>query len=324
MARVALDAMGTDHGPQETVAGAVLAAERGHEVVLVGDREVLRRHLDEAGTDLEIVHASQTIEMHEDPARAIRDKTDASVVVACRLARDGEVEAVVLPGSTGAALAASAIVIGRMKGVHRPAIATLLPTPGSPTVLIDSGANPDCRPEYLRQFGVMGAIVAEIVFGLSRPRVGLVNIGEEPTKGRELDKAAHALLAESPINFIGNVEGADFARDRADVFVADGFTGNVMLKTSEGTARYAVGMVLDALAKLPDDVQPATLAAMASVRSRLDPDQYGGAYLVGTKGVVIIAHGSASRVALANAIAMAAEGAKGGLVEEIDRRLALT
>ncbi len=305
------------------MAGAVLAAERGHEVVLVGDRAMLRRHLDEAGVDLEIVHASQTIEMSEDPARAIRDKTDSSVVVACRLARDRDVAAVVLPGSTGAALAASAIVIGRMKGVHRPAIATILPTPGSPTVLIDAGANPDCRPEYLRQFGIMGAIVAEIVFGLSRPRVGLVNIGEEPTKGRELDKAAHRLLADSAINFIGNVEGGDFARDRADVFVADGFTGNVMLKTSEGTARFAVGMMLEALGTLPDAAQQAMLSAMRSVRSRLDPDQYGGAYLVGTRGVVIIAHGSSTRVAIANAIAMAAEGAKGGLVEEIGRRLAL-
>ncbi len=322
MARVALDAMGTDHGPEETVAGALLAASRGHEVVLVGDRDILRGHINRPHANLEIVHAAETIEMDEDPARAIRDKTDASVVVACRLIRDRQVEAVVLPGSTGAALAAAAIIVGRIAGVHRPAIATLIPTPGSPTVLIDAGANPDCRPEYLVQFGVMGSIVSEIVSGLDRPRVGLVNIGSEVSKGRELDKLAHALLSQAPLHFVGNVEGGDFAKDKADVFVADGFTGNVMLKTSEGTAGFAIELALGALATLPEQMQEAVTRAMRSIRMRLDPEKYGGAYLVGIRGVVIIAHGSSSRVAIANAIAMAADGAKGGMVEELERRLA--
>ena len=322
MARVALDTMGTDYGPAETVCGAVLAAEQGHDVVLVGDESILRVELDRNHADLEIVHASETIEMHENPARAIRDKTDSSVVVTARLIRDGLVEAAVLPGSTGAALAAASIVVGRIKGVHRPAIATIIPTPGSPTVLIDAGANPDCRPEYLAQFGVMGSVVAEIVFGLESPRVGLVNIGGEPSKGRELDRTAHGLLSEAAVNFVGNVEGGDFAKDRADVFVADGFTGNVILKTSEGTAGYAIQLALGALATLPTEMQEAVMAAMASIRSRLDPEKYGGAYLVGTRGVVIIAHGSSSRIAIANAIAMAAEGAKGGMVSELERRLA--
>ena len=321
MVRVALDAMGTDHGPAETVAGAVVAAQEGHDVVIVGDAPTVRSELKRCGHDLEVIHASQTIEMHEDPARAIRDKADASVNVAARLLRNDEVDAVVLPGSTGAALAAAAIVVGRVRGVHRPAIATILPTPGSPTVLIDAGANPECRPEFLAQFGVMGSVVAEIVFGLDRPRVGLVNIGSEESKGRELDKAAHALLARSEVHFIGNVEGGDFAHDRADVFVADGYTGNVILKTSEGTAGYAMQLALGALSTLPPDIQEPVMAAMGSVRSRLDPDRYGGAYLVGTRGVVIIAHGGSSRVAIANAITMAVEGAEHDMVGEIERRL---
>jgi glycerol-3-phosphate acyltransferase PlsX len=313
--------MGTDHGPAETVAGAVVAAREGHDVVIIGDEPTVRAELEHHSVDLDVIHASETIEMDEDPARAIRDKADASVNVAARLLRDGGADAVVLPGSTGAALAAAAIVVGRIKGVHRPAIATILPTPGSPTVLLDAGANPECRPEFMAQFGVMGSLVAEIVFGLDRPRVGLVNIGSEESKGRELDRAAFALLQRADINFVGNVEGGDFAHDRADVFVADGFTGNVILKTSEGTAGFALQLALSALATLPPEMQVPVMQAMSSITSRLDPERYGGAYLVGTKGVVIIAHGGSSRVAIANAIGMAAEGAKGGLVAELERRL---
>lgn len=322
MARVALDAMGSDHGPDVTVTGAVLAAEQGHEVILVGDEAILGAMLAERGADLPVVHASQTIEMHEDPAAAIREKSDSSVAVAARLVRTGEADAMVSAGSTGAALAAAAIIIGRLPGVHRPAIATIFPTPTSATIVLDGGANPDCRPEYLAQFGVMGSIISEAVVGIERPRVGLMNIGEEPSKGRDLEKAAFAMLSEAPINFIGNVEGGDLARGVADVFVTDGFTGNVVLKTSEGTARFAMMLAFEGVSSLPPDAQGPVLDVLAAIRDRLSPERYGGAHLVGTRGVVIIAHGSSSERAIHNAVAMAADGAKAGMVEHIQRRLA--
>lgn len=316
--------MGSDHGPLETVAGAVRAAEDGHEVILVGDEHALRPLLAERGADLAIVHASEVIEMDEDPARAIREKADASVVKAARMVRDGEVDAMVSAGSTGAVLASAAIVIGRLPGVHRPAIATMIPTAGAPTVLIDSGANPDCRPEYLVQFAVMGSLLAEVVLGVATPRVALFNIGEEKSKGRDLDREVYARLLEAPVNFIGNVEGRDIVHDTADVWVTDGFTGNVILKTTEGTANYALGLALSALARLPDQMREPVLDALADIQATLSPDKYGGAHLVGTKGIVIIAHGASSGEAIYNAIRMATEGAKGGLVEQLQRRLSQT
>lgn len=323
MARVALDAMGSDHGPQETVAGAIRAAEEGHEVVLVGDEAALRPILAAKGADLPVVHASEVIEMHEDPAKAIREKSDSSVVRAARMVRDGEAEAMVSAGSTGAALASAAIVIGRLPGVHRPAIATLIPTPGAPTVMIDSGANPDCRPEYLVQFAVMGSLLSEVVLGVDRPRVALFNIGEEKSKGRDLDREVYGRLMETSLNFVGNVEGRDITHDTADVWVTDGFTGNVILKTTEGTANYALSLALEALTKLPEEMHPPVMRALGTIQEKLSPDKYGGAHLVGAKGIVIIAHGASSSTAIYNAIRMATEGAKGGLVEQLQARLAL-
>jgi glycerol-3-phosphate acyltransferase PlsX len=301
----------------ETVLGAAAAAERGHDVILVGDRSVLAPMVVDHESYLPIVHASEVIGMHEDAARAIREKPDASVTVAARLVKEGTVGAFVSAGSTGAAMATAAITVGRLEGVDRPAIATMLPTPGSPTVLIDSGANPDCRPEYFPQFAQMGSVIAEVHFGLERPRVGLLNIGQERGKGRELEKLAHDLLEATEVHFIGNVEGRDLSTDVADVLVTDGFTGNVVLKTTEGTAQFVAQMALDAMATMSLEDQKRVLPVLSGLRARLDYETFGGAHLVGSKGVVVIAHGTSSSVAIANAIALAADGADRDLVQRL-------
>ena len=321
VARVALDAMGGDRAPLETVLGGAAAAERGYDVILVGDRAVLAPLVVDHESYLPIVHASEVIGMHEDAARAIREKPDASVSVAARLVRDGIVSAFVSAGSTGAALATAAITIGRLDGVDRPAVATMLPTPGSPTVLIDSGANPDCKPEYFPQFALMGSVVAEVHFGLEKPRVGLLNIGQERGKGRELERVAFELLESTPVNFIGNVEGRDISADAVDVLVTDGFTGNVVLKTTEGTAQFVAQMALDAMATMSLEDQKRVLPVLGGLRARLDYETFGGAHLVGSKGVVVIAHGTSSSVAIANAIALAADGADRGLVQRLAERV---
>jgi glycerol-3-phosphate acyltransferase PlsX len=325
VARIALDAMGGDFAPQQTVLGAIDAVARGVDVVLVGDEEPIRAELEKAeGPDLPVVHAPEVIGMSEDPAAAIREKKGSSISVAARLVRDGEAEGMVSAGSTGAAMAAAAIVIGRVAGVSRPAIATIFPL-GTPTVVLDAGANLDVKPEHLAQFAVMGSVIAQVYLGVDEPTVGLLNIGEEAGKGRDLEKATFTLMSKQAIRFVGNVEGRDLGRGKADVIVTDGFTGNVLLKTAEGTARAVGRVILEAIAADEDpDVQAASqviLPRLMSLRDRFDPEAYGGAHLVGVKGTVVIAHGSSSRVAIANALAMAAEGAERGLVTRIEAGL---
>ncbi len=308
--------MGGDHAPAEIVRGAVDAATEGIDVVLAGSRSQIAPILERFGADLPVVHADEVIEMHEDPARAVREKKDSSIMVAARLVKEGEAEAVVSAGSTGAALAAAAFVIGRLKGVSRPAIASVFPTR---EVVLDVGANLDVRPLHLRQFGVMGSAVSKVFLDIEEPAVGLLNIGEEAGKGRDLEKEAYGLLAESHgINFVGNVEGRDLGRGRADVFVTDGFTGNILLKTGEGTSRALFRYLLEAMQ--PEKYQAALaelMPAFMELRQLIDPETTGGAHLVGTKGVVVIAHGASSHRATMNAIVMAAEGAEHGLVELI-------
>lgn len=324
MARIALDAMGGDFAPQQTVLGALDAAARGVDVVLVGDEPVLVEHLAEAGAHLPIVHAPETIGMGDDPAAAIREKKGASVTVAARLVAEGEADGTVSAGSTGAAMAAAAIVIGRVKGASRPAIATIFPV-GSPTVVLDAGANTEVKAEHLVQFAVMGSVFAQIYLDRPAPTIGLLNIGEEAGKGRDLEKEAHALLTARVPGFVGNVEGRDLGRGTADVFVTDGFTGNVLLKTAEGVARVVGRFVLEGLAGEQDPaVQEAigvVLPKMMTLRERFDPEAYGGAHLLGVRGTVVIAHGSSSRRAIANALVMAAEGAERGLVARIEAGL---
>lgn len=323
MARIALDAMGGDRAPAETVAGALQAAREGVEVVLVGDPGALQPLLEREGAELPMVEADEVIGMADDPVRAVRERPGSSMVVAARLVEDGEAAGMVSAGSTGAALAAASLVIGRLPKVHRPAIATFLPTPGTHTVLLDSGANLECRPEFLVQFGVMGAVLAEIYLGLDPPRVGLVNIGEERGKGRELEKLAYGLLEEAPVEFVGNVEGRDLASGKADVWVADGFTGNVILKTGEGTAQFVAELVMEVLMSDEESREAARVLAprLMELKQRLDYESTGGGHLVGVDGVVVIAHGSSSRVSIANALKMAADGARRGLVQQVSARL---
>jgi glycerol-3-phosphate acyltransferase PlsX len=326
VATVALDAMGGDHAPRETIRGALNAAARGVDVVLVGDEAVLGPQLAAHDADLPIVHAAEVIGMDEDPAVAVRSKREASVTVAARLVRSGEAAGMVSAGSTGAALAAAAVIIGRVKGVSRPAIGTILPL-GSPTVVLDIGANVEVKAEHLGQFAVMGSTLARVYLDVEEPRVGLLNIGEEAVKGRDLEREAHQLLAGlDGIDFIGNVEGRDIGSAAADVVVTDGFTGNVLLKVAEGTAVFLGREVMTALSTDADD--PAYQQALAAVtprlmamRNRLDPEAYGGAHLVGAKGTVVIAHGSSTRIAIANALEMAAEGAERGLVSMIEEQI---
>lgn len=324
MARIALDAMGGDDAPQATVLGALDAARRGVDVVVVGDENALGAELETLGESLPIVHAPEFIDMAEDPAAAIRSKKGASVTIASELVASGEAVGLVSAGSTGAALAAAALVIGRVAGVARPAIATIFPL-GSPTVVLDVGANIDVKAMHLAQFATMGSVVAQVYLDIDEPRVGLLNIGEEEAKGRELEKQAYQLIEDLPLRFVGNVEGRDLGNGAADVVVADGFTGNVLLKTAEGTARAVGRFVLDALATTDDPhIQEAArvvLPYLLSLREKFDPEAYGGAHLVGAKGTVVIAHGSSSRVAIANALALASEGAERGLVGRIEAGL---
>jgi glycerol-3-phosphate acyltransferase PlsX len=322
MSRIALDAMGGDLAPAETVKGAVVAAAAGLEPVLVGDEGVIRRELETLDADLPIVHASQVVEMGEDPGQALRDKPDSSISVCARLVAEGGAGAMISAGSTGAAMAAAAIIIGRSPGVARPTIASVFPTPGSPTVVLDSGANVEVKPEHLAQFAHMGAVLAEVLFGLEKPRVGLLNIGEEPGKGRQLDKDAYALIAATNLNFVGNVEGRDLATDRADVIVSDGFTGNVFLKTTEGAAQIMAVLMLEAFSELGPEAQAAVLPALGEIRRRMDYETYGGAHLLGVNGVVVIAHGSSSHVAIANGIRIAHDGVTRDLVGKVASRLA--
>lgn len=325
MARIALDAMGGDFAPQQTVLGAIDAAARGVDVVLVGDEGALRSELEKAGgPDIPVVHAPETIDMGDDPAAAIREKKGASVRVAAKLVSEGAAQGMVSAGSTGAAMAAAAIVIGRIPGVSRPAIATIFPI-GTPTVVLDAGANIDVKPEHLAQFAVMGSVIAQVYLGIEEPTVGLLNIGEEAGKGRDLERETYALMSATGTRFVGNVEGRDLGRGKADVIVTDGFTGNVLLKTAEGTARAVGRVILETIAGDADpEVQAAAaviLPRIAGLREKFDPEAYGGAHLVGVKGTVVIAHGSSSRVAIANALAMAAEGAERGLVSRIEAGL---
>lgn len=324
MARIALDAMGGDHAPRETVLGALQAIDRGVDVVLVGDEVVLSAELERAGGSAPIVHAPELIAMDEDPAAAIRSKKGASVSVAAGLVASGEAVGMVSAGSTGAALAAAAFVIGRIPGVARPAIAVVFPL-GSPTVVLDVGANIDVRAEHLAQFAVMGAVVAQVYLDLDSPKVGLLNIGEEESKGRDLEKQAFGLIRELDFEFVGNVEGRDLGSEKVDVMVADGFTGNVLLKTAEGTARGVGRAVLEELAAIddPQHQQAATsvLPYLAALQDRFDPETHGGAHLVGARGTVVISHGSSSRVAIANALRLASEGAESDLVGRIEAGL---
>ena len=315
MLPIAVDAMGGDKAPGEIVAGARRAAEQGIPVLLVGRPE----ELGDAG--LPVLAASEVIGMHDDPGQGVRRKKDSSLVRCAEAVRDGRASAMVSAGNTGATMAAALLRLGRLPGVARPAVATPLPVPGStPTVLLDAGANAECVPAWLVQFAQMGSVFATERYGIERPRVGLLSIGEEPSKGTPLVKEAHALLAEAHgVAFLGNVEGRDLLSEAVDVVVTDGFTGNVALKTLEGALRFMVGAVAGALTATEEARAAAgvVLGALAPLAEELDPESQGGALLLGVDGVCVISHGSSSARAVVNACGVAAEMVRAGVVDKL-------
>jgi phosphate acyltransferase len=313
---VAVDAMGGDRAPGEIVAGALRAAEEGLPVLLVGDPE----RMGDTG-DLPVLVAREVIEMHDDAARAVRTKKDASLLRAAEAVRDGRACAMVSAGNTGATMASALFRMGRIRTVSRPAIATPIPVLGStPTVLLDAGANAECAAAWLVQFAQMGSTFATQRFGITKPRVGLLSIGEEASKGNPLVKETHALLAAGAagpdVHFIGNVEGRDVMSDLVDVVVTDGFTGNVVLKTLEGSMKFAMGAVIGAFTTSEETRRAGDvlLPALLPMAEELDPETYGGAVLLGVDGICVISHGSSSALAILNAVKVAAAASSEDLV----------
>jgi phosphate acyltransferase len=310
--KIAVDAMGGDNAPAIEIDGAIQAATQYDiPIVLVGQEErvrpLLEKH-DTAGLSIEVVHASEVITMDDSAAPAARKKKDSSIRVAARLMRDGAVSGVVSAGNTGAVMATVKMVLGTLPVVDRPALSTVLPTQkGKPAILLDVGANVDCKPHHLEQFAVMGDIYSRAIFGIRRPRVGLLSIGEEDTKGNELTKEAFKSLKHAPINFIGNVEGRDIFKGEIDVIVCDGFTGNVALKLSEGLIETFATMLRQELEKTIAAKVGYILAerAFRAFRKRMDYSEYGGAPLLGMKGITIVCHGRSNANAIKNAIRIA-------------------
>ena len=312
---IAVDAMGGDNAPSVIVDGAREALTSGIPVELVGDPARISNY------DGIVLHtALEVIEMHDEPGRAVRNKKDSSIVRAAECVRDGHASAMVSAGNTGAVAAAALLRMKRLKGVNRPAIATTLPVPGrAPKILLDSGAMADCQPDWLHQFARMGSAFAHVRYEVDSPRIGLVSIGEEPEKGNQLVKETHQLLADdSTINFIGNVEGRDVLGGDVDVLVADGFTGNVILKTLEGTLQFLVSQIISALsADDAAEIGPQALGHLAPIAAELNPDAVGGAMLLGVNGVAIISHGSAGSTAILNACKVAQDMVERDLVGEL-------
>jgi len=316
MIRVAVDGLGGDRAPEEVVAGAASAASEAIQPIVFGPAG-LETH------DLPLVETSEVIAMDDHPVESARSKPDSSLVRAVRAVADGEADVVVSAGNTGAMLAASLLHIRRLPGVHRPGIAAVIPTKRGPSVLIDAGANADARPEHLLQFAHMGSVFAHEILGVERPEVRLMSIGEEDEKGNQLTVEAHELLRAADLRFGGNTEGRVLLEGGADVVVADGFTGNVALKTLEGS----VASLLDALrSELESSLRGKLAGALMRpsarrVRERLDPETYGGGYLLGLNGLVVIAHGSSSRMGIGNAIRLGARGVEHRVVERLRERL---
>ena len=343
---IALDAMGSDRAPKPEIEGAIHAARNyGVRVLLVGPEETIKAELDRhpsaARLPLEIVHASEVISMEDKAVQAVRAKRDSSIRVGLRLVREGQADGFVTAGNTGAAMASAKMVLGALPGVDRPALAAVFPTaPGTAAILLDVGANVDCKPHNLEQFAVMGEIYFRSMFGGVRfgdsrggrsgfgsaksPRVGLLSIGEEETKGNDLTRESFQLLKRLPLNFIGNVEGRDLFNGHVDVIVADGFVGNVALKISEGVANLVRTVLKESLkATITSQVgYMLSRSAFADFKKRIDHTEYGGAPLLGVKGVCIITHGSSNANAIKNAVRVAAEFSQRHINKSIEQGLA--
>ncbi|MFH0925091.1 MAG: phosphate acyltransferase PlsX [bacterium] len=320
---IAVDAMGGDKGPKVVVEGAVHAAQAyGIQVLLVGYEDIVKEELSKynlKGLSIYVKHAPEVVAMHELPSLALRQKKKSSITVATSLQRSGEADAVISAGNTGAAMAVAKVYLGTLKGVERPAIATLLPTRKGFTIMLDVGANVDCNPSQFLQFAIMGSIYSKYIFKVESPSIGLLNIGEEEGKGSDLIKEAFRTLKEAPINFIGNVEGGDVYRGKVDVVVCDGFVGNIVLKISESVAEMVEVLLKEEFEKRFFSKVGYLLArpSFKAFKRKVDYSEYGGAPLLGINGVVIISHGRSDAKAIKNAIKVASEFVKNNVNKHI-------
>ena len=327
--KIAVDAMGGDNAPAEIIKGAVLAAKKYPcEIILVGDEKIICGYLPETDLPITIRHAAEVIQMGEHPADAVRVKKNSSIVVATKMVKDEECDAVLSAGSTGASVAAAQLILRRIQGIGRPAIATPIPTPSGTTLLLDSGANVDSKPEHLIQIGIMGSLYAEHVLKIKNPSVALLNIGEEETKGNEQAKETYQLLKNlKSINFAGNAEGRDIPRGKFDVVICDGFVGNVVLKFGEGLALTIMELLTEELTHnggiklLGHELLAATFKNMSK---RLDVSENGGAPLLGVNGCCVISHGSSDEKAICSAIGVACDYVNSNILQRICHSLALT
>jgi glycerol-3-phosphate acyltransferase PlsX len=324
---IALDAMGSDKAPEPEIRGAILAARSlPVRVHLIGPEPLLRRHLSQAldgqRLPIEVVHTDEYITMDEKAAHAVRTKRNSTMRIGLKLVKEKRCAGFFTAGNTGAGMASAKMVLGALPGVDRPALAVVMPTLlGSPCVLLDVGANTDCKPQNLEQFAVMGELYSRSVLRVPRPRVGILSVGEEEGKGNDLTREATALVKRLPLHFIGNVEGRDIYNGNCDVIVCDGFVGNVALKTSEGMSRLVREMLKASLTQTVTAQVGALLSRKAfnAFRRRLDPSEYGGAPLLGVRGVCIIGHGSSNDRAIMNGIRVAAEFAQAGINDRLER-----
>jgi glycerol-3-phosphate acyltransferase PlsX len=330
--RIALDAMGGDSGPSVNVRGALLACREWPdvEIILVGDKGVLTEELRRAGASsvstLSIHHAADIVGMHESPVEACRAKPDASIMVCAKLVAEGKADGMVSAGNSGATMTASLFHLRRLEGISRPAIATILPTLSGHCVMLDMGANVDCKPKHLLQFAVMGAVYHEAIFKKPKPTVGLLSIGEEEGKGNELTIESHSLLKNCGLNYIGNVEGRDIPLGKADVIVCDGFVGNVVLKFGEGLSSALIKLIKDELKGHPIAILGGLLVrgALRGIKKRVDPAEYGGAPLLGVQGISIVSHGGSNDHAIKNALRVATELIRDNINLHIKTQLANT
>lgn len=325
--KIVIDAMGGDNAPQETVKGAVEAVKQFNvDIVLTGDIEEIAKELEKHSypkEKIEIVNCSEVIKTDEKPVVAIRRKKDSSLVVAINMVKDGKADAIISAGNTGAILAGGLFILGRMKGINRPALAPVYPTAKGVSILIDGGSNPDCKPKNLLEFGVMGSLYANKLLNVDKPSVCLVNIGIEEGKGNELVKEAYEIFKKAPFNFQGNVEARDVSAGYADVIVCDGFTGNIILKLTEGVAGTIFKMLKKELMKSPIRKLGALLikSGLKSFKKSFDYSEYGGAPFLGVKGVVIKAHGSSNAKAIKNAVRQAKILIETNIVEDIEKEI---
>ncbi|MGA2090121.1 MAG: phosphate acyltransferase PlsX [Endomicrobiales bacterium] len=326
--RIALDAMGGDHAPAVTVAGAIDAARKSsHHIILVGKEDILSEELKKHSSvpsTISLQNASEVITMDESPAQAVRQKRDSSLAVCCRLVADGKADAFSSAGNSGATMASALLYLRRIPGVMRPAIMTVFPTLTGRCAILDVGANTDCKPKNIVQFAVMGKTYFQDVFTVANPRVGLLSIGEEESKGNELVLEAHELLRKTPLNFIGNVEGGDIPKGTADVIVCDGFVGNIVLKFGEGVAEMILRLVKDELKAHPFAwaALPFLWPVLKDIKKKMDYSEYGGALLLGVDGVCVISHGKSSAKAIQNSILAAARFAEMNINNAIAKEIA--